>query len=96
LENEQVIERMNRKITFTKNQRYLATTLQFASAFQNSGNCGVFDIEPPELIFTNFKVNKIYEAEVKLVNKSKHIQRIKIAPLQRKEFVVADVRYPTT
>lgn len=29
IDNNEVIERMNRKITFTKNQRHLAKTLQF-------------------------------------------------------------------
>lgn len=47
-----------------------------------------------ELYFTNFEANKIYESEVKLVNRSKHIQRIKITPLQKKEFVVSNVKYP--
>lgn len=31
---------------------------------------------------------------MKLINGSKHIQRIKITPLQKKEFVVSNVKYP--
>ena len=29
-----------------------------------------------------------------MVNGSKHLQRIKITPLQKKEFVVSNVKYP--
>lgn len=76
---------MNRKITFSKNQRHLAKTLPYAEAFQStSGSGSLFRVEPSELYFSNFDAGKIYESEVKLVNKSKHIQRIKITPLQKK------------
>lgn len=38
IENNEVIERMNRKITYTKNQRHLAKTLPFVEALQATGN----------------------------------------------------------
>lgn len=39
-------------------------------------------------------MGKTYESEIRLVNRSKYIQRIKITPLQKKEFVIANVKYP--
>jgi hypothetical protein len=37
---------MNRKITFTKNQRYLSKTLQYVEALQNNSNGSVFRVDP--------------------------------------------------
>lgn len=68
--------------------------MQYVEAFQSSNTGSVFRIDPMNLYFTNFEANKIYESEVKLINGSKHIQRIKITPLQKKEFVVSNVKYP--
>lgn len=94
LDNNEVIERMNRKVTFTKNQRHLGKTLQYAEALENTASGTIFRVEPEELLFTDFQVGSTYESEIRLVNRSKHIQRIKITPLQKKEFVIANVKYP--
>lgn len=44
--------------------------------------------------FGQYEAMHVYETEVKLVNNSKYIQRIKIAPLKSREFTLADIRYP--
>jgi len=36
----------------------------------------------------------VYEAEIRLVNESNHLQRIKITPLSKKEFNISNVIYP--
>lgn len=84
IDNNEVIERMNRKITFTKNQRHLGKTMQYAEALENTVSGTAFRVEPEELLFTDFEVGRTYESEIRLVNRSNHIQRIKITPLQRK------------
>lgn len=62
IDNNEVIERMNRKITFTKNQRHLAKTLPYVQAFKaTTGSGSVFRVEPSELYFTNFEIGKIYQ-----------------------------------
>lgn len=56
IENNEVIERMNRKITYTKNQRHLTKTLPFVEALQSTSktNASVFRIEPEQLLFSDF------------------------------------------
>ena len=44
--------------------------------------------------FGQYEAIHVYETEVRLVNNSKYIQRIKVAPLKSKEFTVGDIRYP--
>lgn len=80
---------MNRKVTFTRNPRHLAQTITYASALSSSAEISKFRVEPAELRFSHYEAMHVYEAEVRLVNNSKHIQRIKVAPLKTKEFVLA-------
>ena len=54
LDNNEVIERMNRKITFTKNQRHLGKTMQYAEAMENTSTGTIFRVEPDNLLFTDF------------------------------------------
>ena len=46
VDNNEVIERMNRKITFTKNQRHLGKTMQYAEALENTTVGSIFRVEP--------------------------------------------------
>lgn len=85
---------MNRKITFARNPRHLTQTMSYASAFATESQQTKFRVDPEQLYFSNYDVMHIYESEVKLINNSKYIQRIKVAPLKQKEFVLADIRYP--
>ena len=82
IDNQDVIERMNRKITFTKNQRHLGKTLQYVEALNTGTVSSIFKIEPQNLLFFNYEAFHTYEGEIKLVNKTKYIQRIKIFPLK--------------
>lgn len=97
LDNQEVAERMNRKICFAKNPRHLGQTMSYASAFATGENTqSRFRVEPAELFFSNYDTHHIYESEVKLINHTKYIQRIKITPLKQKEFVVASIKYPNS
>lgn len=60
VDNNEVIERMNRKITFTKNQRHLGKTMQYAEAMENTTAGSIFRVEPEELLFTDFDIGKTY------------------------------------
>jgi hypothetical protein len=46
IDNQEVVERMNRKITFTKNQRFLGQTMQYAEAFDAENSQKIFKIQP--------------------------------------------------
>jgi hypothetical protein len=46
------------------------------------------------LLFSTYESHHTYESEIKLINSSKYIQRIKLTPLKKKEFVIASVVYP--
>lgn len=86
---------MNRKIHFTKNPRHLNQTISYAQAFTTTENgTNKFKVEPEQLVFSDYDNNHLYEAEVKLINNSKFIQRIKVTPLKQKEFVIANIKYP--
>ena len=86
LDNQEVAERMNRKIHFTKNPRHLNQTISYAQAFAATDNTGQskFRVEPEQLFFSEYDTHHVYESEVKLINYSKHIQRLKITPLKQK------------
>lgn len=95
IDNQQVADRMNRKINFTKNPRHLHQTISYAQAFANTdATQSKFRVEPEQLFFNNYDTQHIYESEVKLINNSKYIQRIKVTPLKQKEFVLASIKYP--
>lgn len=85
---------MNRKVTFARNPRHLAQTLSYASALSAPAEQSKFRVEPQEVRFGQYEALHVYEAEVRLVNNSKYIQRIKVAPLTTRDFVLADIRYP--
>jgi len=72
---------MNRKVAFTRNPRHINQTMSYAEAFTTNSFQNKFRIEPEQLFFSNYDTTHIYESEVKLINNSKHIQRIKITPL---------------
>ena len=61
IDNQEVVERMNRKITFTKNQRYLGQNLQYIEALNSDTVSTIFKIEPNHLLFTNYETYHIYE-----------------------------------
>jgi hypothetical protein len=84
IENQEIADRMNRKITFTRNPRHLAQTMSYASAFTTESAQSKFRVEPEQLYFSNYDAMHIYESEVKLINNSKYIQRIKVAPLKQR------------
>jgi hypothetical protein len=95
IDNQEIVERMKRKIGFSKNPRHLGQTITYAEALDNTqSNNNKFGIEPAELFFSGYQSNHLYESELKLVNNSKYIQRIKLTPFQTKEFVIAGVKYP--
>jgi hypothetical protein len=94
IENQEIADRMNRKVTFTRNPRHLAHTITYASALTNTADHSKFRVEPEDVKFSDYEAMHVYEAEVRLVNNSKHIQRIKVAPLKTKEFTLAEIRYP--
>ena len=95
IDNQEVAERMNRKINFSKNPRHLGQTLSYAQALtQEQPSQQKFKVEPEELFFSNYDTNHLYESEVKLINHTRYIQRIKITPLHQKEFVLAHIKYP--
>jgi hypothetical protein len=85
---------MNRKVTFTRNPRHLAHTLTYASALTAPAEATKFRVEPQELRFAEYEAMHVYEAEVRLVNNSKYIQRIKVTPLRTRDFALAEIRYP--
>ena len=94
IENQEIADRMNRKITFARNPRHLNHTLTYASAFATDSAQGHFRVDPEQLAFTNYDAMHLYESEVRLINNSKYIQRIKVTPLKQKEFVIAAIKYP--
>ena len=102
VENQEVADRMNRKVGFTRNPRHLNHTLTYAQALNSTNTLqgtlsqsnSAFRVEPSEVHFTDYDTHHVYEADVRLVNHSKHTQRIKITPLQHKEFALAAIRYP--
>lgn len=85
---------MNRKIAFSKNPRHLGQTLQYSDALTADNNQSKFRSEPQELLFTGYEANHTYESEIRLINSSKTIQRIKLTPLKCKEMVISNVKYP--
>lgn len=85
---------MNRKVAFTRNPRHTNQTMSYAEAFTTNTFQNKFRVEPEQLFFSNYDTTHIYESEVKLINNSKHIQRIKVTPLNQKEFVLANIKYP--
>ena len=94
IDNNEIADRMNRKIAFTKNPRHLNQTLSYAEAFSSNSGQSKFRVEPELLFFSNYDTHHVYESEVKLVNNSKNIQRIKVTPLKHKEFVINSIKYP--
>ena len=54
IDNQEVIERMNRKITFTKNQRFLGKTLQYVEALNAEKSSNIFRVDPDHLLFTDY------------------------------------------
>lgn len=54
IDNQEIVERMNRKIAFTKNPRHLHTTLQYSNALETGSNQQKFRVEPDFLLFTNY------------------------------------------
>lgn len=85
---------MSRKVTFARNPRHLNQTITYATALAAPNDPSKFRVEPQELRFGEYEAMHVYEAEVRLVNLAKYIQRIKVVPLRTKEFTIADVRYP--
>ena len=65
VENQEVADRMNRKIGFTRNPRHLASTLSYAQALATHSNStppSAFQVEPAELFFTDYDTHHIYES----------------------------------
>ena len=100
---------MNRKISFTKNQRHLGSTITYndalnsnntAKEFVNTGsktlssNNQKFRSVPEQIVFNHFELHRVYESQIKLINESQHLQRVKITPLSKKEFAIYNVEYP--
>jgi hypothetical protein len=85
---------MNRKVAFTRNPRHLTQTISYAQAMTGEAGQARFRVEPAQLFFADYDTHHVYEAELKLVNISKHTQRIKLTPLTQREFVIASVKYP--
>lgn len=94
IENQTIADRMNRKVTFTRNPRHLAQTITYATALNNTADQSKFRVDPQELRFSEYEPLHVYEAELRLVNNSKYIQRIKITPFKTKEFNAGPIRYP--
>jgi hypothetical protein len=84
IENQEIADRMNRKITFSRNPRHLMHTMSYASAFTSEPEQSKFRVDPNQLNFSNYEAMRVYESEVRLINNSKYIQRIKVAPLKQK------------
>jgi hypothetical protein len=56
---------------------------------------GPFRSDPPIIVFSNYEVDRVYEFEISLVNISKFMKRIKLAPIKSPEFTVSQVKYPS-
>lgn len=51
--------------------------------------------DPPQIVFSNYQQDRVYEFEVSLVNISRVMKRIKLAPIKSPEFTVSEVKYPS-
>lgn len=58
------------------------TLLEQQRTLSSTNTC--FVANPSYLVFSEYETNHTYEAEIQLINHSKHTQRIKLTPLNKK------------
>jgi hypothetical protein len=101
-ENFKIIDNMNKKISYLKNPRHKvskAPILMTSTLSKDVGDAATvqkktsFRVEPTSVNFSDYKVNGVYEIDVKVTNRALTSKRIKFVPPATENFTIHKVKY---
>jgi len=101
-ENFKIIDNMNKKISYLKNPRHKvskAPILMTSTLSKDVGDAATiqkktsFRVEPTTVSFSDYKVNGVYEIDVKVTNRALVSKRIKFVPPATENFTIHKVKY---